>query len=80
VARQEEHVGLAHFLAGSFADAEQWFKEAHDTLLRARSPSNDGGGVGEGGSQFAYGVWHPDVMRICRNMAIAQCRRGPSRF
>lgn len=94
VARQEENVGLAHFLAGSFGDAERSFKEAHDTLLccvksdtaatGGRTESADG--VGEsadlGGEEapYEFGVWHPDVMRICRNMAIAQCRRGPSRF
>jgi len=94
VARQEENVGLAHFLAGSFGDAERSFKEAHDTLLRCvKSGTAAPGGhtesadgiveIADHGDEevpYEFGVWHPDVMRICRNMAIAQCRRGPSRF
>ena len=94
VARQEEHVGLAHFLAGSFGDAERSFKEAHDTLLGC--VKSDAGASSDGykssdlvtervdlsgeEAPYEFGVWHPDIMRICRNMAIAQCRRGPSRF
>ena len=53
-----------HFLAGDFTDAELAFRRAHDTLLRSGKHTR----------------FDARIMRICNNMAIAQCRKGPSRF
>ena len=64
VARQQEHEGLVHFCAGDFSSTEKCFREAHDTLLRTGKHD-----------QFS-----PEIMRICNNMATAQCRKGPKVF
>jgi len=63
-AAQLEQEGLAHFLSGDFRAAERSFRETHDALLDS----------GE------HTKFDPHIMRVCSNMAIAQCRRGPSRF
>mmetsp|Transcript_1830 Transcript_1830/g.3929 ORF Transcript_1830/g.3929 Transcript_1830/m.3929 type:complete len:388 (+) Transcript_1830:1-1164(+) len=95
VARQLEHQGLAHFLGGAFAAAEQCFRDAHDTLLRSSGkPIRLDALAGETviGTQEStprlggpschtlVGRFDPAIMRICNNMAIAQCCRGPSVF
>ena len=64
VARQFELEGLAHYLAADYRLAEASFRTAHDMLLRTGT----------------HAPFDEPILRICRNMAVAQCKQGPTVF